>query len=765
MPRFSVIVPAHKVQAYLHECLDSVLAQSFRDFELIAVDDSSPDSCGEIIDAAAAADPRVTAVHLEQNVGLGRARNAGLRRASGEYIVFLDGDDTLTPGALQAIENRLAATSEPDVLLYDFARTYWSGRVERNDRSVLLSQDGPAVFTLEDRPGLMMLLSVVWNKAYRREFIERTGLEFPAGYYEDAPWSYPALMAAGSIAALDRVCVHYRQRRQGNILRTTSRKHFDVFDQYERIFAFIDEREELAHWRPLVHRRMVDHLTTVYNTPGRLPRSTRAEFFRRSRDHARRFLPAAGTPAPRAHVPYGRRTKLRHDLVRHGARRAFDGLWAADRLRGRARGQARTLYKNARKAALRVHYKVQQRLPVDDNLAVFAAYWNKGYACNPAAIEAKVRELAPHIRTAWITTPEYADTLPEGVQRLHPGSKEFWKALARGKYFVNNVNFPAQWAKRPGQVHVQTHHGTPLKRMGLDQQDYPASAAGMNFGRLLRAVDRWDFSLSANRHTTLAWERAYPASYTTLEYGYPRNDVLFTATAEDVARIRADLGIPEGATAVLYTPTHRDYQSGYVPRLDLDRVTRTLGPGYVILARPHYFYREAETGALSDAVIDVSQHPSIEELCLAADALVTDYSSIMFDYADLDRPIVLHADDWETYRAARGTYFDLMETPPGPVARSEDELIDLFSTGAWHGTHAQQLRQRFRDRFCDFDDGYAAERVVRRVFLGEDPAPPLPREARKPAPAPAEATPTAVPRVRDGKGKDDHPEPGVTHRA
>src|SRR5690242_3524304 len=103
LPRFSVIVPVYKVQAYLHECLESVLGQSFPDLELIAVDDCSPDGCGSIIEEFAARDARVVPVRLPENVGLGRARNAGLERATGDYLVFLDSDDTLTPDALRAI--------------------------------------------------------------------------------------------------------------------------------------------------------------------------------------------------------------------------------------------------------------------------------------------------------------------------------------------------------------------------------------------------------------------------------------------------------------------------------------------------------------------------------------------------------------------------------------------------------------------------------------------------------------------------------------
>ncbi|MYU64438.1 glycosyltransferase, partial [Streptomyces sp. SID69] len=98
MPRFSVIVPAYQVQAYLPACLDSVLSQSYPDLEVIAVDDRSPDACGEIIDEYAARDARVKPLHLAENRGLGRARNAGMGQATGDYLIFLDSDDTLTPG-------------------------------------------------------------------------------------------------------------------------------------------------------------------------------------------------------------------------------------------------------------------------------------------------------------------------------------------------------------------------------------------------------------------------------------------------------------------------------------------------------------------------------------------------------------------------------------------------------------------------------------------------------------------------------------------
>ncbi|MFF5300780.1 CDP-glycerol glycerophosphotransferase family protein [Streptomyces sp. NPDC013161] len=729
MPRFSVIVPAYKVQAYLHECLESVLSQSYPDLELIAVDDCSPDACGAIIDEFAARDARVRAVHLPGNQGLGRARNAGLEQATGDYLVFLDSDDTLTPDALRAIADRLKETGEPDVLVFDYARTFWSGEAQRNKVAVQLTEQGPAPFRLEDRPGLLRVIMVAWNKAYRREFVEREGFAFPPGYYEDTPWTYPVLMTAETIATLDRVCVHYRQRRQGNILGTTSRKHFDVFDQYDRVFAFVDARPQLAQWRPVLFRRMVDHLATVFTKPDRLPRGTRAEFLRKARAHYRRYR-IPGTPVPL-------RTRMRHTLVHFGVHRTFRAVQKAMSWRRSAVKLTAKALRALRAAVLQLHYRVQLRLPLRDR-AVFAAYWGRGHSCNPGALETAFRTHAPHIRTAWIARPEHHHTIPAATRRLRPNTASYWTALARSRYLVNNVNFDRRLVKRPGQVMIQTQHGTPLKHMGLDLQERPAAARDMDFAELLKGVDKWDHVLSANRHTTLTWERVYPGSYTTLAYGYPRNDVFQQATSADVHRLRESLGIPQDTIALLYAPTHRDYRRVQRAHVDLDRVLRRLGPRFVVLARAHYWHEGPLAASASGRIIDVTDHPSVESLCLASDALVTDYSSLMFDYANLDRPIVIHADDWEAYEAARGTYFDLRAFPPGAVARSEDELIDIFATDHWRGSRSAQLRAAFRERFCPYDDGRAAERVVRHVVLGETDLPPVvPLADRHPVPSAA----------------------------
>src|SRR6266545_824680 len=278
MPRFSVVVPCHRVRAWLRPCLDSVLSQSYGDLELIAVDDASPDDSGAILDEYAAADPRVRVLHLAENVGRGLARNAGLRLCEGDYVLFLDADDTMLPGSLDAIARRISETREPDVVMFDYERAWWDGRLVRNRRHEAFAREGSGVFTAAQRPVFLTFIEVAWNKAYRRSFLDSHALTFTPGYYDDVPWTYATMLTAERIATLDRVVVHFRQRRvsqhsrQRRVARRPgerSRRHFDVLDQYDRVHGFLASDPALEQWRRFVFDRSLDHVLTVLGPPAR----------------------------------------------------------------------------------------------------------------------------------------------------------------------------------------------------------------------------------------------------------------------------------------------------------------------------------------------------------------------------------------------------------------------------------------------------------------------------------------------------------------
>ncbi|MQS15102.1 bifunctional glycosyltransferase family 2 protein/CDP-glycerol:glycerophosphate glycerophosphotransferase [Streptomyces kaniharaensis] len=723
----SIVLPVHGVERFLPRCLDSILGDTpaaESRFEVIAVDDLSPDGSGAILDEYAARDPRLRVLHLTENQGLGGARAAALPHARGEYVWFVDSDDWLPERTVSVVLDELRHEGRQpvpaDVLITDFTHVYPDGETEPNPwRHVLLGSPLVDGCTLAEHPELFQTVMSVWNKVFRRAYLEGLGVSFGRGYYEDISVTYPALLAAGRLRYLDRPCYVYRRGRDGAITATASPKHADVFTQYDAIFAFLDRPDRPgqpvpAALRTLVFDRTVRQALNVYDTPGLVPGDRRKEFFRRISQHFARHRPDG------YQFPGGVRG-VQYRLAARGARIAYAELRRTGRLprelkRG-ARAVAPAVKKGVRSGARFTAYNAFRRLPLDEHLAVYAAYWHRGYACSPAAIYEKAKELAPRIRGVWVVENRaQAATMPPGVPYVIVNTPAYLKVMATAKYFVNNVNFPRTMAKRPGTVHVQTQHGTPLKAMGMDLRDRPEAADGMDFGRLQEAIDRWDFLVSSNPHTSEHFARAFPGRYEMLDTGYPRNDRLANATPDEVRAMRERIGLRPGRTSVLYAPTHREAKGGYVPLLDVKELARRLGPSYTLLVRTHYFHTggPGDLAAGEDAaeIVDVSAHPTVEDLYLAADVLVTDYSSMMFDYAVLDRPIVVFAPDWDEYRRVRGVYFDLFAEPPGAVTVDVDGLAKALLAG----DADPAARARFRARFCPWDDGGAAERVVRRVF-------------------------------------------------
>jgi CDP-glycerol glycerophosphotransferase len=689
----SVVVPVRNVQGYLTECLDSVLEQQSVDAEVVVVDDASTDHSGELLDERAASDERLTVLHLPSNSGPGPARNAGLARASGEYVWFVDGDDRIIPGALAAVEAALLA-DKPDVLVVGVARERWNRSVARWTTPVV--QPAGVAALARSLPPLGALV-------VRRSFLAESGIEFGPGWYEDVSFVASALARTERVSAFEPAVYVYRADRAGSIRTKRSARQADLVDQLDRVLRLTTTATPKVRRQAL--SRSIDRVLRLLGDDKRLPRNARKDVFGKLSTMVRTHQTGdAG---------------LRQRLIASGSFPAYrlvsgtrDGLASIAR---RGRGFVRARRTRLRKRALSWYYKGQLRRPIDDNLAVYAAYWYRGYACSPAAIYEKAKELAPSVRGVWVV--KAGGTLPKGVPGVVAGSRAYYRAIARAKYLVNNATFPSEVVKRPGAVHVQTHHGTPLKTMGLDQPRFPASLGKFNPERLRRDIAKWDFSVTANRHTTLLWDRQFPIKGETLETGYPRNDRLARADADAVAAARAELGIAPGERVILYAPTHREWHATFTPVLDIDAFAEALGDNTRVLMRGHYFYGGVGLPPRHPRVTDVSSFPTVETLMLASDVLMTDFSSIMFDYAVLDRPLVIYAPDWEIYKTTRGVTFDLTTEHAGTFAWSFDELVDAFRSGQVDGPEAAAYRTRFRERFCSLEDGNAAERVVRKVFL------------------------------------------------
>lgn len=326
-PRISVVLPVYGIQQYLPECLDSVLARPGSDVEVIAVDDASPDGCGEILDARAALDPRLQVIHLERTGGPGNARNIGLERATGDYLWFVDSDDVVTDGAVEAIIQRLDAEL-PDVLLIDYEYLHPDGRTELSFSGPLLHDAPDGSFTLAQQPRLIDLTMTCWSRVISRVFLVELGVRFAPGIHEDVLVSCAALLEAHRIAVLDRVCYRYRRYRPGSFMVTTSSGNEAIFDAYRQVFDFLSKREAdagaqaEAGVRAALFERAIWHYSTVLRTgglgvgpigrSGLVPRRERRGFFARMHEDFVRYVP------PGYRQPSGARgAKFR--LVEHNA--------------------------------------------------------------------------------------------------------------------------------------------------------------------------------------------------------------------------------------------------------------------------------------------------------------------------------------------------------------------------------------------------------------------------------------------------------------
>ncbi|WP_254711575.1 CDP-glycerol glycerophosphotransferase family protein [Streptomyces sp. TRM64462] len=740
LARLSVIVSGRAPLPHLRACLESITGQAYEEEcggpeVVVTAPQGDPEACA-LVEAHALRDPRLTVVPVPPDTPAAHARAAALRAATGAYVQFLSPSDRLPDGAASALARRLDRHRDdpPDVLLCDHHRaTWWDDALPGGDAPVLTRPHGaPATAAaLADRPDLLDVAPVLGSRLIAASLLAAHPELAGTDGHDELYLSYAVLLLARTVACCDTPAVVHRAERPAQRRAAGPGRHFAVLAQYERLHRLAAAASAPPGVRTRLYDRMVaDYLRTLAGRDELAPADA-AAYFRRAAEHTARFRPEGhrgpgGLDGVR-HLLLGRRAHLCHQLLLLAQDGGRALRTATDRQAGRAAA-----------ARVRLRYRRSLRRPLDEDLAVFSAHGGRGLHGDPAAIAAELAELAPDVRSVRLVDADRVPLLPPGTDHAVTGTARAWDVLARAKYLITDTDFPDEVVKRPGSVHLQTHHGTPLTYTGVDLRHLPAAARGVDFDALLARADRWDYNLSANRHSTETWQRAYPSGFRTLPYGSPRNDVLYRATAADVRAARQALGVPPGALAVLYAPTHRDHAARRAPHVDLARLAARLGGDTVLLVRT-----DEPVPRDHPRIVDVARYEPAARLLLAADVLVTDHASLLCDYANLDRPIVVHADDRDLPTATRGLYADIAAEPPGPVTRTDDELADVLGPGGeWCGEAAAKLRHDFRLRFCQYDDGRAAERVVRRVFLGEgeESLPPvLPLDRRTPAPTPQEA--------------------------
>ncbi|NUP14588.1 MAG: bifunctional glycosyltransferase family 2 protein/CDP-glycerol:glycerophosphate glycerophosphotransferase [Streptomyces sp.] len=369
---------------------------------------------------------------------------------------------------------------------------------------------------------------------------------------------------------------------------------------------------------------------------------------------------------------------------------------------------------------LRIYHDVYLRMPVQKRLVVFESHLGRQYSDSPRAIYEEMRRQGVDFEAVWSYTGR-PQGFPADATLVRRWSLPYLKALARAEFWVDNQSYPLKLTKRPGTTYIQTWHGSALKRMGFDEAGWKLKSRPEQ-AEQQRTLDRFDHFLIRSEHDVRTLAKAFRLrEKTLLRVGYPRNDELVAARgATERPALADELGIPAGKKVLLYAPTFRQ-QGGrrFALPFDVDRFAEEFGDEYVLLVRAHYLNHVVLPPSVRGRVIDVSDHHDVTPLLALADALVTDYSSVMFDYALLDRPMLFFPYDYEEYvHEGRGTYFDLLERAPGPVVRTEDELHSVLREQSLEEQTVKyaSARERFVADFGEYDEGTAAQRIVDEFF-------------------------------------------------
>lgn len=356
------------------------------------------------------------------------------------------------------------------------------------------------------------------------------------------------------------------------------------------------------------------------------------------------------------------------------------------------------------------------KLPIQKGAVLFDSFNGKVIGDNPLDIFLELQKQRPELKFYW--TVGAGTKAPEGATGVRFESKAWLDLLASAEYIVANTSLPWYFRKAQGQTYLQTWHGTPLKRLVHDIP--PGSLTKSYLDTMGREAAAWDYLISPSEFCTEVLPRAFGYKGEVLETGYPRNDRLKTHTAEERLRLREALGVTDPKTVlVMYAPTWRDYKRTATGNWDLVSYMDPnikLPAGYRMMFRGHTNTHAIDSSKTAGSAIDVTRYPDVTELYIAADVLVTDYSSVMFDFSVTGKPIIFLAPDLDRYRAERGFYFDFEAEAPGPILTTDTAVIETLGKLPETAKRFQSAYKHWQARFNALEDGGASKRVVRAVW-------------------------------------------------
>lgn len=702
MEKVSVIVPVYNTEEFLDDCIQSIINQSYKKLEIIIINDHSTDGSLDKISQYANDDERIKVINNKERQGVGTSRNIGVNLATGEFIYFVDSDDLLHEDAIKHLVENIGE------------HEFISGSM-----STFKNQDDIDSFE-EKNNGLLMRKSTklfrtrsVLKVLFRRDYLINNNLKHgeEVSHYSDYYLMYDVISNYKKVPYY--FDSRYFKRKRNDPINSPALNQYERYDKiinYLKMYKDVNQLYDSDRIKKIIDRDLLNFYRKVVvmymENPDQFD-----EIFEQL--HVA-FLLLNQNSYKKLNIV----VKKEIVSIIKNDKEKYKKLMA---LHHHLRAIKRSV-RSKRNFYTYLHRKVFLKKDIDPNLVVFESFMGKSYSCNPKYIYEYLLEHKPDMKFVWIYRDKPLDIIgnPKQVKRF---SLKYYYYMARAKYWVFNSRIPKHVRKKEGNIYLQTWHGTPLKTLVFDIKDI--YSANPNYKRdFYLQSRRWDYLISPNAYSSEIFRRAFKFEKTMLEYGYPRNDILYNGDENLINEIKSKINIPKDKKVILYAPTWRDdqfYERGkykFELNLNLEKMRQELSDEYIIILRLHYHVASVlDVSEFKGFAYDLSTYDDIAELYLISDILITDYSSVFFDYANLRRPMLFYTYDLENYRdKIRGLYFDIETEVPGPLLRTTDQVIHAVQNIESIQSEYSDKYDKFYKRFCEWEDGKASENVVREVF-------------------------------------------------
>lgn len=709
MGEISVIIPVYNTEAYVEACVESLIKQTYKNLEIILINDDSDEKCRSLLESMSQRDERIKLYHFEERKGTGAARNYGISKASGEYIYFLDSDDYLPKQTLE-----LLVTNIKD---FDVIR----GRMYSTDFSTsfaIVFNGADQIKMYEENRYNLLRNNSAQNFLIRRDFVQKNKFKFleNVDVYSDLSFMVPILIQVMQIPYV-KEAIYFRRRRNDPLKNPSLSQSKDalLIQDFLIVYHYLKDKfhDELANEffdKQLLNFYRKDIVTYFKDAEKiedmhQILSSAMRKLNRESLKGYSYVLKSEVKSLAGGSINRFKRLNHRHHFMRD----LRDGLNSKEKFYN-------FIYE-------RFLFKLKKK----ENLVLFESFQGKSYSDNPKYIYEYMTRHFPDYTFVWSMSE--TEHIPGGATQVNRLSLKYFYYLAKAKYWVSNSRMPNYIKKNPGTTYLQTWHGTPLKRLAGDMEDVfmPGTNSAKYKQNFYNETQKWDYLIAPNAYSAAIFKSAFWFDKDMLEVGYPRNDILYNKNnEEDIKGLKQKLNLPLDKKVILYAPTWRDdefYTKGqyrFNLKLDLEKMRQRLGKDYIIILRMHYFIAsQLDISEYEGFAYDLSSYNDIAEIYLVSDVLITDYSSVFFDYANLKRPILFYTYDLEKYRdTLRGFYIDMEKDVPGPLLKKTDEVIHAIQTIDQVEESYQERYDEFYQRFCHWDDGKASQKTVEKVFKG-----------------------------------------------